>query len=277
MQQGVTMGTITVEEVFETASMTLYQHLDIRTTTLGVNLKDCIHSDFTKFRKRVYERLVERGRILIKSARALEVKYGIPIVNKRIAVTPIGLIMEAHATKKNFIAMARTLDSAASAAGIDFIGGLARLCQKGLTASDRMLIEGLPDVLSATSRVCAFMNVGSTASGINMDAVNLLGAMLKKTARRSRNACGCAKFAVFVNAPEDNPFMAGAFHGVGEGETALNIGISGPGVVRNVVEKNKNADLSGLAEIIKRTVFKITRAGELIAGNSLLPWGLSSE
>jgi uncharacterized protein (UPF0210 family) len=262
---------ITVEEVFETAAMTLYQNLDIRATTLGLNLKDCIHSDFALFRKRVYERVYQNGRSLIKEAKKLEVKYGIPIVNKRIAVTPVSLIMETHATKSKFIAMAQTLDRAAADAGIDFIGGFGALAHKGLTAADATLIESLPEVLSKTKRVCSFLNAGSTVSGLNVDAVNLVGGMLKKTARLTRNASGCARFVVFVNAPEDNPFMAGAFHGVGEPDAALNIGISGPGVVRSVVEKNKRASLSELSEVIKRTVFKITRAGELIgrelAGN----------
>ncbi|HQJ15733.1 MAG TPA: PFL family protein [Candidatus Omnitrophota bacterium] len=269
---------ITVEEVFETASMTLYQHLDIRTTTLGLNLKDCIHSDFEKFRKRVYGRVRQQGKRLIGAARALEVKYGVPVVNKRIAVTPVSLIMETHLSVRKFISMAQTLDRAAADAGIDFIGGFGALCQKGLTLSDRMLIESLPDVLSRTRRVCAFLNAGSTASGMNVDAVNLIGAMLKKTARLTPNASGCAKFVVFVNAPEDNPFMAGAFHGTGEPDAALNIGISGPGVVRSVVEKNKDTDLSGLAEVVKRTVFKITRAGELIgrelAASLGVPFGI---
>ncbi|MDD4941657.1 MAG: PFL family protein [Candidatus Omnitrophica bacterium] len=269
---------ITVDEVFETASMTLYQHLDIRTTTLGLNLKDCISSDFAKFRKRVYGRVYENGRDLLAGARGLEAKYGIPIVNKRIAVTPVSLIMETHASGAKFLAMAQTLDRAAADAGIDFIGGFGALCHKGLTLSDTVLIESLPEVLARTKRVCSFLNVGSTASGMNVDAVNLIGGMLKKTARRTRNASGCAKFVVFVNAPEDNPFMAGAFHGVGEPDAALNIGISGPGVVRSVVEKNKGVDLSGLAEVIKRTVFKITRAGELIgrelAAHLGVPFGI---
>jgi uncharacterized protein len=255
---------ITVDEVFETASMTLYQHLDIRATTLGLNLKDCIHSDFVKFRKRVYERVYEHGKALKRDARKLEVKYGIPIVNKRISVTPVALIMETHVSVSKFVAMARTLDQAASQAGIDFIGGFGALCHKGLTAADAMLIESLPEVLSRTGRVCSFLNAGSTVSGLNVDAVNLIGPMLKKTARLTRNASGCAKFVALVNAPEDNPFMAGAFHGIGEPDASLNIGISGPGVVRSVVEKNKDLDLSGLSEIIKHTVFKITRAGELI-------------
>ena len=253
-----------VEELFETASMTLHQNLDIRTTTLGVNLKDCIDSDFAAFQDKVYRRVNGYARALIEHARPLEVKYGIPIVNKRISITPVSLIMETHATPEKYLAMAQTLDRAARDAGIDFIGGFGGLVQKGLTRSDAVLIESLPAVLAGTERVCAFLNVGSTHAGLNLDAVNLLGPMLLATAARTPDAIGCAKFVVFVNAPEDNPFMAGAYHGVGEPDVTLNVGISGPGVVRSVVEKNRDCDLTQLSEVIKRTVFKITRAGELI-------------
>ena len=227
-----------VEEVFETASMTLHQNLDIRTTTLGLNLKDCIDSDFATFQ----------------------------------------LIMETHCTLENYLGMARTLDRAARDGGIDFIGGLGALVQKGLTRADAVLVQALPEVLAGTQRVCSFLNVGSTHAGLNLDAVNLLGHMLKETARRTPDAIGCARFVVFVNAPEDNPFMAGAYHGVGEPDATLNIGISGPGVVRSVVEKNRDCDLTQLSEVIKRTVFKITRAGELIgrelAANLGIPFGI---
>jgi len=268
---------ITVDEVFETAKMILYQNLDIRTTTLGINLKDCVNSDFRVFKKKVYDKVYRNGSTLVKEAERLELKYGIPIVNKRISVTPVSLIMESHLSGGKYLEMAKVLDRAADFAGIDFIGGFGALCQKGITRSDKLLIETLPDVLSKTKHVCSFLNVGSNVSGMNLDAVNLLGAMLKKTARKTRNASGCARFTVFVNAPEDNPFMAGAFHGVGEGDITLNIGISGPGVVRSVVEKNKDCDLTQLSEVIKRTVFKITRAGELIgrelARNLKIPFG----
>ncbi|MEK6733078.1 MAG: PFL family protein [Candidatus Omnitrophota bacterium] len=269
---------ITVDEVFETAKMILYQNLDIRTTTLGINLKDCVDSDFKAFKKKVYGKVYRYGCLLIKEAKKLELKYGVPIVNKRISVTPVSLIMETHLGKEKFLEMAKVLDKVAEDAGIDFIGGFGALCQKGLTRSDSLLIEVLPDVLSKTKHVCSFLNVGSNVSGMNLDAVNLLGPMLKKTARKTKNGSGCARFVVFVNAPEDNPFMAGAFHGVGEGDITLNIGISGPGVVRSVVEKNKDCDLTQLSEIIKRTVFKITRAGELIgrelAKNLKIPFGV---
>jgi len=270
--------SITLEEVYETASMILYQNLDIRTTTLGVNLKDCIDSDFGRFKENVYKRFSHFAKNLVREAGRLELKYGVPIVNKRIAVTPVSLIMESHCAKDKFLDMAKALDQAARDGGIDFIGGFGALVQKGLTKSDRMLIDVLPDILSQTERVCAFLNVGSTVAGLNLDAVNLLGGMLKETAQKSNNAVGCAKFVVFTNAPEDNPFMAGAFHGVGEGDVALNIGISGPGVVKSVVEKNRGCDLTQLSEVIKRTVFKITRAGELIgrelAAQLNVPFGI---
>ncbi|PIP37222.1 MAG: PFL family protein [Desulfobacterales bacterium CG23_combo_of_CG06-09_8_20_14_all_51_8] len=270
--------TITVEEVYETASMILYQNLDIRTTTLGINLKDCIDSDFKAFKKNVYDKVFGHAKKLVEQARRLEMKYGIPIANKRVSVTPVSLIMESHCSAEKFIEMAQTLDRAAGAAGIDFIGGFGALVQKGLTKSDRMLIDVLPEVLATTDRVCSFLNVGSNVAGLNLDAVNLLGPMLKRTAEKTKNAIGCAKFVVFVNAPEDNPFMAGAFHGVGEGDLTLNIGISGPGVVKSVVEQNRDCDLTQLSEVIKRTVFKITRAGELIgrelAAALSIPFGI---
>jgi uncharacterized protein (UPF0210 family) len=256
--------TLSVEEIFETASMILHQNLDIRTTTLGVNLKDCIHSDFKTFTSQVYDRVYNNAVKLIQEARKLEQKYGIPIVNKRVSITPVSLIMETHARPDRFIEMAQTLDRAAKDANIDFIGGFGASVQKGMTTADKVLIDSLPDVLAATERVCSFLNVGTNVAGMNMDAVNLLGGMLKKTAAKTRNAIGCAKFVVFVNAPEDNPFMAGAFHGVGEGDRSLNVGISGPGVVRSVVEQNRECDLTQLSEIIKRTVFKVTRSGELV-------------
>ena len=269
---------ITIDEVYETTSMTLYQNLDIRTTTLGINLKPCIDSDFDKFRKNVYELVYQNARKLIDETKKLESKYGVPIVNKRISVTPVSLIMESHCTREKYLQMAITLDKAAEDAGIDFIGGFGALVQKGMTASDKLLVESLPEVLSKTQRVCSFLNVGTNVAGMNLDAVNLLGKMLKETAKKSENAIGCAKFVVLVNAPEDNPFMAGAFHGIGEADLTLNIGISGPGVVRSVVEKNKDGDLTDLSETIQRTTFKITRAGELIgrelAKNMKIPFGI---
>jgi len=270
--------SITVDEIFETASMTLYQNLNIRTTTLGINLKACIDSNFDKFKKKVYNKIFSNAKKLVEEAKKLESKYGVPIVNKRISVTPISLIMECHCTKQKYLEMAQTLDKAAKDAEIDFIGGFGALVQKGMTKADKKLIDSLPDVLSQTERVCSFLNVGSNVSGMNVDAVNLIGGTIKQISLKSKDAIGCAKFVVMVNAPEDNPFMAAAFHGVGEPDFSLNIGISGPGVVKSVVEKNKECDLTQLSEVIKRTVFKITRAGELIgrelAYNLRVPFGI---
>ena len=267
-----------LDEVMETVQMTLYHNFDIRTVTLGINLKDCINSDLDIFKENVYDRVSGYGRRLILEAQKLEDKYGIPIINKRISVTPVSLIIEACAEPDAPHQIAKTLDKASRDVGIDFIGGYGALVQKGMTRADERLINSLPEVLSSTERVCAFLNVASTVSGMNMDAVIRLGKILKEIANRTENGIGCAKFVVFANAPEDNPFMAGAFHGVGEPDFSLNIGISGPGVVRSVVEKNRDCDLTELSEVIKRTTFKITRAGELIgrelAQNLSVPFGI---
>lgn len=266
-----------IEEIYETVKMTLYEHFDIRAVTLGVNLKDCVDSDIEKFKENVYKRITKYGALLIKEADNLEKKYGIPIINKRISVTPVSIITETL-DKKGLMEIALTLDKAAKDCGIDFIGGYGALVQKGMTKSDERLIESLPDVLSKTERVCCFVNVASNTTGMNMDAVIKMGLVIKEISKRTKNGAGCARLVVFANAPEDNPFMAGAFHGIGEPDFSLNIGISGPGVVRSVVAKNKDCDLTQLSEIIKRTTFKITRAGELIgrelAKNMKVPFGI---
>jgi len=267
-----------LEEVMETVQMTLYHNFDIRTVTLGINLKDCINSDLDIFKENVYNRITDYGKRLIHEAQGLEDKYGIPIINKRISVTPVSLIIEACTEPDAPLGIAKILDKASRDVGIDFIGGYGALVQKGMTRADERLIDSLPEVLSSTDRVCAFLNVASTVSGMNMDAVIRLGKTLKDISGRTENGVGCARFVVFANAPEDNPFMAGAFHGVGEPDFSLNIGISGPGVVRSVVEKNKECNLTELSEVIKRTTFKITRAGELIgrelALNLNVPFGI---
>lgn len=256
---------VSVEEVFETVSMTLDHHFDIRTVTLGINLKDCIDRNLKGFGRRARSRLVEKGRLLNEHARSVESKYGIPITNRRIAVTPAALLLEPLPREPAVaVELAKILDNAALEAGIDFIGGFGAMVQKGMTAADEALIDAIPKALSQTQRLCGFLNLASTAAGINMNAVAKFGHILKDLARRSPNGVGCAKIAVFANAPEDNPFMAGAHHGIGEPDFSLNIGISGPGVVRNVVAQNPDCDLTQLSEVIKRTVFKITRAGELI-------------
>jgi uncharacterized protein (UPF0210 family) len=257
--------TISVEEVFETVNMTLRHHFDIRTVTLGINLKDCMDRNLGGFCRRIRKRIVEKGQQLNRMADTVEDQYGIPITNRRIAVTPVSLLMEPLPQRESTaVRIARELDEAADKAGIDFIGGFGAMVQKGMTRSDRTLMEAIPAALSATKRLCGFLNLASTAAGMNMTAIAEFGGILKELAKRTKNGIGCAKIAVFANVPEDNPFMAGAHHGIGEPDYSLNIGISGPGVVRAVIDQNPECDLTELSEVIKRTVFKITRAGELI-------------
>jgi len=256
---------ISVEEVFETVKMTLDHHFDIRTVTLGINLKDCMDRNVTRFTARASKRITEKGLLLNKFADLTEHKYGIPITNRRISVTPASILLEPlPRTKASAVELAVALDDATKQAGIDFIGGFGAMVQKGMTSADETLIDAIPQALSKTNRVCGFLNLASTVTGINMNAVEKFGHTLKELANKTKNGIGCAKIAVFANVPEDNPFMAGAHHGVGEPDFSLNIGISGPGVVRNVVLQNPDCDLTQLSEVIKRTVFKITRAGELI-------------
>jgi len=256
---------ISVEEVFETVRMTLHHHFDIRTVTLGVNLKDCMDRNIDGAAKRILKKTVEKGKLLNKFADVIENKYGVPVTNRRISVTPVALLLEPLPHRiDTAVKLGLTLDAAARKANIDFLGGFGAMVQKGMTEADGILIDAIPQALSKTQRVCAFLNLASTQAGINMNAVEKFGHILKDLAARTSNGIGCAKVAVFANVPEDNPFMAGAHHGVGEPDFALNIGISGPGVVRDVVARNPDCDLTQLSEIIKRTVFKITRAGELI-------------
>jgi hypothetical protein len=271
--------SISVEEVFETVNMTLHQNFDIRTVTLGINLKDCMDRNTEKLCRRVHKRIVENGKLLNECAENLEDKYGIPIINRRVSVTPAGTLLEPLPKRKaTAVKLAKTLDSAAAEAGIDFIGGFGAHIQKGTTASSRNLMESLPDALSKTKRVCSFFNLASTLAGMNMTAIERFGHIIKDIAANTPNGIGCAKLAVFANVPQDNPFMAGAHHGQGEPDMSLNVGISGPGVVRSVIQKNPDCDCTMLSEIIKRTVFKITRAGELIgreiAGDMNVEFGI---
>ena len=257
--------SISVEEVFETVSMTLDHHFDIRTVTLGINLKDCMDRNIDGLNRRLSKKIVAKGKLLNKFADMTEQKYGIPITNRRIAVTPASILLEPLPRKKSVaVKLAKALDKAAGDAGIDFIGGFGALVEKGMTDADKNLIDSIAPALAGTKRLCGFLNLASTKAGINMDAVVRFGHVLKDLAKRTKNGIGCAKIAVFANVPQDNPFMAGAHHGIGEPEFALNIGISGPAVVRSVVVGNPDCDLTALSEVIKRTVFKITRAGELI-------------
>ena len=256
---------VSVEEVFETVGMTLDHHFDIRTVTLGINLKDCIDRNLDWLIKQAQARIVEKGQLLNHCANALEQKYGIPITNRRISITPASLLLEPLPRKTiTAVRFARALDAAVKKADIDFLGGFGAMVQKGATAAEENLIESIPEALSETDRICGFLNLASTLAGINMNAVVKVGHVISDLAHRSEKGIGCAKLAVFANVPEDSPFMAGAHHGIGEPDYSLNIGISGPGVVRNVVAQNPDCDLTQLSEVIKRTVFKITRAGELI-------------
>lgn len=253
-------------EVQETNKMIQEANLDIRTITMGISLLDCISGDMDKLCENIYNKITTCAKDLVSVGEQISKKYGIPIVNKRISVTPIALV--AGATKAtSYVPIAKALDRAAEAAGVNFIGGFSALVQKGMSLADRVLIESIPEALSVTERVCSSINVGCTKSGINMDAVKLIGEVLKQTAEYTadRESIGCAKFVVFCNAPDDNPFMAGAFHGVGEHDTVINVGVSGPGVVKKALEQVREADFETLCETVKRTAFKITRAGQMVA------------
>ncbi|GIN21499.1 MAG TPA: PFL family protein [Bacillus bacterium] len=256
---------IALTEMMETIRMVQMENLDIRTVTMGISLSDCADSDFAKMNKRVYEKITGYAGRLKSVAEEVEKEYGIPIVNKRISVTPIAEIL-GNASKDQAVELAKTLDRAAKVLGVDFIGGYSALVHKGVTKGDQTLLDALPEALSVTERVCASVSVATTRTGINMDAVGVMGKIIKEAAERTKdqNGLACAKLVVFSNPVEDNPFMAGAFHGTGEGEVVLNVGVSGPGVVLNALRRHPDADLGQVADVIKKTVFKITRAGELI-------------
>jgi len=252
-------------EIKETVDMFMRYKLDIRAITLGVSLLDCIGSTGDVTRKKIREKLLRVAGPLVKTGCDIETEYGIPIINKRISVTPIALVA-ASCENENYTPFAKTLDETAKELGVDFIGGFSALVQKGISSGDEKLIKSLPDALSATERTCASVNVASTKSGINMDAVRLMGEIIKKTAEATadKSGIGCAKLVVFCNAPEDNPFMAGAFHGVGEAESVLNVGVSGPGVIKAAIENCREMSFDALADTIKKTAFKITRMGQLV-------------
>ncbi|MDR1397445.1 MAG: PFL family protein [Desulfarculales bacterium] len=256
--------SIGVEEAYETAGMILFHNFDIRAVTLGVNLKDLIHPEAEKMCAAVEERLTRLGTRLVRQAQAVSGELGVPIINKRISITPAAWLIEPCPSPQAPLLLAQAINRAALAADVDFVGGFGALMHKASTQADRRLLESLPEALSRTQRLCAFANLASTSAGMNMDAVNQVARLLKEMAAASPDALACAKFVAFANAPEDNPFMAGAFHGPGEADACLNVGISGPGVVRAVVDKYPDCDLTMLSEIIRRTVFKITRAGEMV-------------
>ncbi|MDY0266728.1 MAG: PFL family protein [Methanimicrococcus sp.] len=257
---------LTSEEILETIDMVRMEHLDIRTVTMGISLRDCSHPDIDIFNQNIYEKIVGKAENLVGTAEAVEELYGIPIINKRISVTPIAIAAEA-CKNPDFVSVAKTLDKAAKEVGVNFIGGFSALVQKGMTDGDRRLLESIPKALSQTERVCSSVNLAGSKAGINMDAVALMGNMIKKTAELTAesDSIGCAKLVVFANAPDDNPFMAGAFHGVGEAECVINAGVSGPGVVNSALRRLKNPSLGDISEEIKKTAFKITRMGEMAA------------
>ncbi|WP_019155043.1 PFL family protein [Robertmurraya massiliosenegalensis] len=254
-----------VNEMMETIRMVQMENLDIRTVTMGISLRDCADSDFEKMQQKVYDKITHYAKDLKTTAEKVEREFGIPIINKRISITPIAEIL-GQATTQQAVELAKTLDKAAITLGVDFIGGYSALIHKGISVGEQTLLDALPVALSVTERVCASVSVGTTRAGINMDAVRRMGEIIKEAAEKSKEQHGlaCAKLVVFCNPVEDNPFMAGAFHGAGEGEVVLNVGVSGPGVVLSALKRYPDADLGEVSDIIKKTAFKITRAGELI-------------
>ncbi|AQM61183.1 PFL family protein [Clostridium baratii] len=265
--------------VFETIRMIEEENLDIRTITMGISLLDCIDSDEKRLQDKIYDKITQSAKDLVKVSKNIEDEFGIPIVNKRVSVTPISIIASALDCN-SYVNIAKTLDKAAENIGIDFLGGFSALVQKGYTKGDRILIESIPESLSETNKVCASVNVGSSKTGINMEAVKELGHIIKKTAllTKDNKGLGCAKLVIFANAVEDNPFMAGAFHGVGEADKIINVGVSGPGVVQKALEKVRNEPFDIVAEIIKKTAFKITRMGQLVGNEASkrlnIPFGI---
>ena len=259
---------INIFEVNETNQMIDQENLDVRTITLGISLLDCIDGSLDKVNRKIYDKITAVARNLVETGREIEREYGIPIVNKRISVTPIALVGGAACrTPEDFASIAETLDRAAHEVGVNFIGGYSALVSKGMTKADELLIRSIPQAMSRTERVCSSVNVGSTKTGINMDAVKLMGEIVKQTAEstRDQNCMGCAKLVVFCNAPDDNPFMAGAFHGVTEADAIFNVGVSGPGGGKHAREKVRGENFEVLCETIKKTAFKVTRVGQLVA------------
>lgn len=257
---------INSHDILETINMIDQENLDVRTITMGISLLDCIDSDIDSACSKIYDKICRYAKDLVKTGEDISKEYGIPIINKRIAVTPIGMIAAA-CPGNSPVKFAKALENAAQTVGVNFIGGYSALVQKGFAAGDYALIESIPEALSITDHVCSSVNIGSTKAGINMDAVGKMGKIIKKTAELTadRDCIGAAKLVVFCNAPEDNPFMAGAFHGPGEADCVINVGVSGPGVVRAVLAKNQDCDITEVANLIKKTAFKITRTGQLVA------------
>ena len=267
---------LSLQEIMETLTMIQEEKLDIRTITLGISLRDCCHPDPAVAQAQIYEKITSKARDLVQVGAKIEAEYGIPIVNKRIAVTPMAVVAEASKTG-DYIGFAQAMDRAAAQVGVDFIGGFSALVEKGMTGGDKLLLDSIPAALASTDRVCSSVNVATTRAGINMEAVGQLGEVITKTARLTadRDGIGCAKLAIFANVPGDNPFMAGAFHGINEAEAVINVGVSGPGVVKRAVARAGDVDLGELAEIIKKTAFKITRMGELVGREAARRLGVS--
>lgn len=258
-------------EVRETNKMIEENNLDVRTITMGISLLDCISSEVDTTCENIYRKITEKAGTLVQTGDEIALDFGIPIVNKRVSVTPISLIgASCCKTTEDYVKLAKTLDKAADKIGVNFIGGFSALVSKGMTPSEKLLIEAIPEALAATQRVCSSVNVGSTKTGIDMDAVKLLGETVVKTAEltKDKGSIGCAKLVIFCNAPDDNPFMAGAFHGVTEGDTIINVGVSGPGVVKRAISEVRGSDFGTLCETIKKTAFKVTRVGQLVAGEA---------
>lgn len=259
---------INIKEVIETNRMIEEENLDVRTITMGISLLDCIDSDLDRLCENIYKRITEKAGDLVKTGEDIGREYGVPIVNKRISVTPISLVGGAACeSPEDFVKIAQTLDRAAERVGVNFIGGYTALVSKKMTTADRNLILSIPEALSTTEYICSSVNVGSTRTGLDMDAVLLMGKVIRETAVRTadRDSIGCAKLVVFCNAPDDNPFMAGAFHGVTEGDAVIHVGVSGPGVVKRALDRVKGKDFGTVCEVIKKTAFKITRVGQLVA------------
>ena len=259
---------INIFEVNETNKMIEQENLDVRTITMGISLLDCIDSDLDIMNEKIYNKITTKAKDLVETGDKIAAEFGIPVVNKRVSVTPIALVggVACHSTE-DFVSVAKTLDKAAKTIGVNFIGGYSALVSKGMTPAEELLIRSIPQALAVTERVCSSVNVGSTKTGINMDAVKLMGEIVLETAEASKDqdSLGCAKLVVFCNAPDDNPFMAGAFHGVTEADCIINVGVSGPGVVKTALESVRGADFQTLCEMIKRTAFKVTRVGQLVA------------
>jgi uncharacterized protein (UPF0210 family) len=260
---------VNTKDILETINMIRQENLDIRTITMGISLYDCVSEDEDRLCQKIYDKITKSAEHLVATGCEIEKKYGIPIVNKRVSVTPISLVGGAI-SPEGYYKVAKTLDRAATTLGINFIGGFSALVQKGMTKGAENLISVIPEALAETNFVCSSVNVASTKAGVNMDAIRLMGSAVKRAAylTRDRDSIGCAKLVVFANVPEDNPFMAGAFHGVGESENVINVGVSGPGVVSSAIARAGDCDLSELADIIKKTAFKITRVGQLVASEA---------